>query len=79
MAVNDAFHEVFRYRRGDVVRVYKLRVVAGGTEFWRFTHAEGQAAVAVKEDDFNDVDAATRFFEEVERTLTAGGWRLLEP
>jgi hypothetical protein len=69
--------EMFRYKRGDDVRVYYLRVVAGGTELWRVTERAGLPPSAVKEDDFKDADVAAQFLKEVERCLTAGGWRLV--
>ena len=67
--------EVFRYSRGDEVRIYSLHVVAGGTELWRVTVRPGQPDLAIKEEDFKSADVAARYFEEIERTLTAGGWR----
>lgn len=69
--------EMFRYKRGDDVRVYCLRVVPGGTELWRVTERAGQPPSAVKEDDFREADVAAQFLKEVERYLTAGGWRLV--
>ena len=69
--------EMFRYQRGDAVRVYCLRVVPGGTELWRVTERAGQPPSAVKEEDFNRADVAALFLNEVERSLTAGGWRLV--
>ena len=69
--------EMFRYQRGDDVRVYCLRVVPGGTELWRVTERAGQPPSAVKEEDFNRADVAALFLNEVERSLTAGGWRLV--
>lgn len=69
--------EMFRYRRGDDVRIYHLRVVPGGTELWRATEQSGQPPSAVKEDDFNDPDVAAQYLKEVERCLIAGGWRLV--
>ena len=67
--------ELFRYSRGDDVRIYSLHVVAGGTELWRVTVRPGQPNSAIKEEDFRSADVAARYFEETERTLTAGGWR----
>ncbi len=67
--------EIYRFARGEEVRVYKLRVVARGTELWRITLRPGQPDAAIKEDDFNDIDVAVRCFEEIERTLIAGRWR----
>ena len=67
--------EVFRYGRGDEIRIYSLHVVAGGTELWRVTVRPGRPDAAIKEEDFTSVDVALRYFEEIERTLTAGGWR----
>ena len=67
--------EVFRYKRGDDVRIYSLHVVAGGTELWRVTVRPGQPNGVIKEEDFKSADVAARYFQEIERTLTAGGWR----
>jgi hypothetical protein len=50
-------------------------VIAGGTELWRLTVRLGQPDSAIKEEDFKSSDVAARYFEEIERTLTAGGWR----
>ena len=69
--------EVFRYSRREEVRIYHLRVVAGGTELWRVTVRPGQPDSAIKEEDFKSADVAARYFEEIERALTAGGWRLV--
>jgi hypothetical protein len=68
-------HEAFRYRRGDALRIYTLHVVAGGVELWRITETADRPTETVKETDLNGADAAAQFLEEVERTLTAGGWR----
>lgn len=67
--------EVFRYQRGDDLRIYSLLVVDGGTEFWRVTVRPGQPDGRVKEEDFKCAETAARYFEETERTLAAGGWR----
>ena len=69
------FGEMFRYRRGDEVRIYRLHVVTDGTELWRVTARPGQPDSAINEEDFRSADVAVRYFEEIERTLTAGGWR----
>jgi hypothetical protein len=68
-------HELFRYGRGDEVRVYSLHVASRGTALWRVTLRPGSPDAAVKESDFTQADAAAEFLEEVTRTLTAGGWR----
>ena len=70
-------HEMFRYWRGDEVRVYSLHVVTDGTELWRVTMRPGQPDSIVREEHFTSADVAVRFFEEVTRTLTAGGWRVV--
>ena len=67
--------EIFRYSREDDVRIYSLHVVAGGTELWRVTIRPGHPNSSIKEDDFSSADMAVQYFEEVKRTLTAGGWR----
>jgi hypothetical protein len=71
-------HELFRYGRGEHVRVYVLRVVDGGTELWRITEVEGQPSQSIMETSFSGPEEAAAFIEEVERTLTAGGWRVSE-
>jgi hypothetical protein len=71
----DRIHEAFRYRRADAVRIYNLHVVADGVELWRVTETAGQPRQSVKETDFSGLEAAAEFLDEVERTLTAGGWR----
>lgn len=67
--------EVFRFCRGADVRIYHIRVVPGGIELWRVTVRHGEPDSSIKEDHFQSADAAAAFFEEIERTLTAGGWR----
>ncbi len=68
--------EIFRYRRDEDVRIYDLRLVeGGGTELWRITVRPGQPNVEIKEDDFTSVEMALQYFEEVERSLIAGGWK----
>jgi len=57
------------------VRIYNLHVVESGVELWRVTESADQPSQSVKETDFTGVEAAADFLEEVERTLTAGGWR----
>lgn len=71
-------HELFRYTRGLVVRVYVLRVATGATELWRITETPGQPSQSIMETSFSGADEAAAFIEEVERTLTAGGWRPLD-
>jgi hypothetical protein len=71
--------ELFRYRRGEDIRIYRLRVIEGGIEVWRITIRAGQLDDSIKEDDFRSADAAVRFFEEIQRSLTAGGWRPVDP
>lgn len=68
-------HEVFRYSRGDVLRIYALRLVSGGTELWRVTCQPGQSDTEILEETFTSADAAAQYFGEIARTLTAGGWR----
>ena len=68
-------HEVFRYWRGDVVRIYNLHTGAGRTALWRVTHEPGQPPNSVMETDFATADECATFLQEVERTLRAGGWR----
>ena len=70
-------HEVFRYGRGDAVRIYRFHVAAEGTQLWRVTRRNGEADQAVMETSFTRVSDAAAFLEEVTRALTAGGWRRL--
>lgn len=71
-----AGREVFRYRRADEVRIYSLHLFPDRAELWRVTVRPGEPDHAIKEEDFRSVDAAVPFFDEVQRTLTAGGWRV---
>ena len=73
-----AEHELFRYTRGLDVRTYVLRVGPGATELWRLTAAPGQPSQSTMETSLAGADEAAAFIEEVQRTLTAGGWRLLD-
>jgi hypothetical protein len=67
--------EVFRFCRGGDVRSYRLRVVCGGVELWRFTVRSGTPEISIMEEHFNSADVAVQYFGEIERTLRAGGWR----
>ena len=67
--------EVFRYSRGDEVRIYSLRVVKSGAELWKVTMRPGQPDVEIKEDDFTDAEACAQCFEEIDRMMMAGKWR----
>jgi hypothetical protein len=71
----NAQHELLRYARGMQVRVYVLRVVGGATQLWRITEEAGQPSTSIMETAFAGPDEAAAFLEEVQRTLTAGGWR----
>jgi hypothetical protein len=70
------FRELFRYQRGDELRIYQLRVIPGGAELWRMTERTGEAAASLKEDDFTSPDVI-RTLEELKRRLKAGGWQEL--
>ncbi len=70
-------HEVFRYGRGDEVRIYRFHVAAEGTQLWRVTCRDGEADQAVMETSFTRVSEAAAFLEDVTRALIAGGWRRL--
>jgi hypothetical protein len=67
--------EVFRFGRGGDVRSYRLRVVSGGVELWRFTLRSGEPTTAIMEEHFTSADLAVHYFGEIERTLRVGGWR----
>ena len=71
------FRELFRYRRGDELRIYQLRVVPGGAELWRLTATAGNPAAPLKEDDFTSLDEAVQTIEELKVRLRAGGWQEL--
>jgi hypothetical protein len=73
-----ADHELFRYTRGMQLRIYVLRVAPGATELWRMTEVAGQPTQSIMETTFTGSEEAAEFIEEVERTLTAGGWRRLD-
>jgi hypothetical protein len=68
-------HEIFRCTRGDETRVYSLRVVSDGAELWRTTEGPGKEPQPMKECHFKNSDEASRFLDEVRRSLIAGGWR----
>jgi hypothetical protein len=69
--------ELFRYQRGDELRIYALRVVPRGVELWRTTEKAGEAAVSLLEDDFARVEEAIQTLGELEQRLEAGGWRMV--
>jgi hypothetical protein len=66
-------HELARFRRGQEIRVYKLRPAKDGAELWRVTDA-GDDTTSVLETKFQDTSQALQFLEELDRTLKAGGW-----
>jgi hypothetical protein len=70
----DEVHEVFRYGRGDEVRVYSFHVVPSGTELWRVTRRAGEPDDSIRETTFTRATDAAQFLEEVTRALIAGGW-----
>ena len=72
------FRELFRYQRGDELRIYKLCVIPGGAELWRLTERTGEPATSLKEDDFTSPDDVIRTLEELKRRLMAGGWQELD-
>ena len=72
-----AIHEVFRYGRGDEVRIYSFHVLPAATELWRITERTGEPPEAVMETSFTRAEEAAQFLEEVTRALIAGGWRQL--
>lgn len=67
--------ELFRFARGEVTRIFILRTVPGGAELWRITQVPGVPDASVKETDFDGLEAAFDFLDEVKRTLIAGHWR----
>jgi hypothetical protein len=68
------FHNVGEYTRGDETRSYRLRVVAEGAELWRVTESAGERK-SIRETLFKTSDEAGAFLEEMQRALTAGGWK----
>ena len=68
------FRTLFRYERGDEVRIYNLRVVPHGVELWRVTEVEGVQTTSVKESDLSSTDEARDLIHDIERSLEAGGW-----
>jgi len=69
------FHDVSHYSRGDETRIYRLRVLADGADLWRISEAPGRPALSIKETHFKTSEEASAFLEEMQRALTAGGWR----
>ena len=74
----DDFRELFRVRKHDEVRIYKLRIVPHGAELWRTTFKGGDPETSIKEDDLAHLDAAVQTLRELEERLMAGGWRTPE-
>jgi hypothetical protein len=71
--------EVFRFQKGNDLRVYGLRLVSGRVELWRVTETPGQQASAIKEADCANSREALELFEDIEASLKAGGWRETAP
>jgi len=67
--------ELFRYTKGDQIRVYSLRVISGRVELWRATRIVGLPPALIKEADVSTSSEAMELFGDIERSLTAGGWR----
>ena len=67
--------ELFRFEKGDELRVYTLRIVPGGAELWRTTTRGDEPATSIKEDDFSQPGQVLDTLRELEQRLTAGGWR----
>ncbi len=68
------FRELFRYQRGDEVRIYNLRIVSPGVELWRMTEVAGQEATSIKEANLSSTEEAIELLHDIERSLQAGGW-----
>src|SRR3954452_7906550 len=71
----DVFYDVFSCERGHETRTYSMRVVPGGAELWRVSESLSGGVQSIKEADFKSSEEASKFLEELRRTLTAGGWR----
>jgi hypothetical protein len=69
------FHDVGEFTRDDETRIYRLRVLPEGAELWRVTERPGGRVESIKETLFTGSEEAGEFLEEVQRALTAGGWR----
>jgi hypothetical protein len=69
------FHDVGAFTRGDETRIYRLRVLPEGAELWRVTEGPSGQVESIKETLFKGSEEAGIFLEEVQRALTAGGWR----
>jgi hypothetical protein len=67
--------ELFRYQRRGEIRVYSLRIVSTGAELWRITEQPQERASSVKEADLKSSEEALEAIEDIERSLSAGGWR----
>jgi len=68
------FRELFRYERGDEVRIYNLRVVPPGAELWRVTEVAGQEPTSIREANLASTEEAIELLHDIERSLKAGGW-----
>jgi hypothetical protein len=69
------FHDVGHFSRGSETRIYRLRVISEGAELWRITESQGQPRKSIKETSFKASEEAVAFLEEMQRALTAGGWK----
>jgi hypothetical protein len=71
------FQELFRYKRGEQVDVYRLRPLPSGhTELWISEYrADDDSLIRSRlERTFTEPDEAVTFLEEEEQLLRAGGW-----
>jgi hypothetical protein len=66
---------MFRFRKGDELRIYSLRAVPGGAELWRTTTVGEEAVTSIMEEDFTHLEAAIDTLRELEQRLRAGGWK----
>jgi hypothetical protein len=66
---------LFRYQRSGEVRAYHLKILAIGVELWRVTERPGQPPASLKEADLTSAAEAAQLLDDIQRSLTAGGWR----
>jgi hypothetical protein len=71
--MGNEFRELFRYQRGDEVRIYNLRVVPG-VELWRMTEVAGREPTSAKEANLASTEEAIELLHDIQRSLTAAGW-----
>ena len=70
-----SFRELFRYRKGERIRAYQLRVVSDASaELWALTEGGGQKPRSRRLMTVTDPKDTAALLESVEQDLRAGGW-----